>query len=378
MTRPAFVAIRHALLAWFDRHRRDLPWRRTADPWSILVSEVMLQQTRVETVIPFYLRFVERFPTPDQLAQADEPEVLALWAGLGYYRRARNLQAAARQIRDRHGGRFPDDFAAILALPGVGRYTAGAVASIGLGQRAPLVDGNVARVLSRLFALDADLTSSRGAAVLWDAAADLLDQARPGDFNQALMELGALVCIPAEPRCLMCPLQPCCEALVTGALERFPPPRERERPIAVRLAAALLLGEDGVAAVRRAPGTRMAGLLDFPALEIAADAEPIASVTAWLTHDLGRRISGARLLGTLRHAITRHRIRIDVVTAQDHGRGARAPRIADAVAEHPDHHLAPIADHDGLMFMPAAQFARHGASGIARKILRLLSTDPPR
>jgi A/G-specific adenine glycosylase len=223
------AAMRAALLAHFDAHQRDLPWRRTRDPYAIWVSEVMLQQTRVETVVPYYQRFVQRFPTPQALADAPIEHVLALWSGLGYYRRARLLHQGARAVVDQHGGRVPATAEVLRTLPGVGEYTAGAIASIAFAQRAAVVDGNVERVLSRLFALRGDPRAAAGRARLWTLARAFADSERPGDVNQALMELGATVCAPVSPRCLLCPARALCAARAQGAPEEFPEKAARAR-----------------------------------------------------------------------------------------------------------------------------------------------------
>src|SRR5512134_738690 len=215
-------AVRRALLAWYRRERRDLPWRRTRDPWAIWVSETMLQQTRVETVIPYYERFMQRFPNVAALADADTDELMSHWAGLGYYSRARNLKAAASQVVREHGGRVPGDVEALRALPGVGRYTAGALASIAFDRPAPIVDGNVARVLARLLDLDLDVRSPAGQRRLWAEAEALANGPSPGDLNQALMELGALVCTPRTPRCADCPVRRRCRGRAAGRAEALP------------------------------------------------------------------------------------------------------------------------------------------------------------
>ena len=206
--------LRRKLLNWYQRHRRDLPWRRTRDPYRVWLAEVMLQQTRVAAVEPYYQRFLQLFPSVEALARARPQTVLRAWAGLGYYARARALQAAARQIRTR--GCFPSTYPEWRSLPGVGPYTAAAVASIAFGQPHAVVDGNVRRVLARLFTCDEELEKK---------AAALLDRTRPGDFNQALMELGATVCRPRAPLCPKCPLAGHCQAQQTGAVARFPAPR---------------------------------------------------------------------------------------------------------------------------------------------------------
>jgi A/G-specific adenine glycosylase len=220
--------LRRALLAHYDRSHRDLAWRRTRDPYRIWLSEVMLQQTRVETVEPRYRRFLQRFPTVRRLASAQPEEVCEEWVGLGYYSRARNLNAAARAIVKFHGGRVPREPSELERLPGIGRYTAGAIASIAFGVEAPVVDGNVARVLSRLFALQTAPRSTVGARRLWSLAGELVRGDRPGDLNQAIMELGATLCLPAHPRCGECPLRRFCRAARSPDPTRYP--RKAPRP----------------------------------------------------------------------------------------------------------------------------------------------------
>lgn len=215
--------IRRKLLAWFDREKRDLPWRNTSDPYAIWLSESMLQQTQVATVIPYYHRFLSKFPTVKALADADLDEVLRLWAGLGYYARARNLHRAARMVANQFGGKFPATAAALRELPGVGDYTAGAVASIAFGECTPVVDGNVSRVFARVFDLRSDVRTGAGKSLVWQIAAKLVPENRSGDFNQALMELGATVCLPkAAARCLSCPLRGECEAAARGTVASLP------------------------------------------------------------------------------------------------------------------------------------------------------------
>ncbi|MEZ6191711.1 MAG: A/G-specific adenine glycosylase [Phycisphaerales bacterium] len=207
---PRVGKVRQRLLKWYDAHRRHLPWRadksETPNPYHVLVSEAMLQQTQVATVIPYFNRFIEALPTVDDLAAADEQAVLRLWQGLGYYRRARNLHAAAKAIQQEHGGKVPDTIEALLKLPGVGRYTAGAIASIAYGRPAPILDGNVARVLARLFLIEQPVDAPKTRNTLWQLAEQLVPDKRAGDFNQAVMELGALVCTKVNPSCEACPL----------------------------------------------------------------------------------------------------------------------------------------------------------------------------
>lgn len=205
------------LLSWYERSKRDLPWRRHRDPYYIWVSEIMLQQTRVDTVIPYFQRFIERFPTIRDLAEAPEEEVLKCWEGLGYYSRARNLQAAAKQVMERHGGIVPDTKAEVSALKGVGPYTTGAILSIAFNRPEPAVDGNVMRVLSRYFLIEEDVAKAGTRTLMEELAAELIPEGRASDFNQALMELGALVCTPKSPQCLICPVMARCAGRLEGA-----------------------------------------------------------------------------------------------------------------------------------------------------------------
>lgn len=287
---PASLAA--PLLTWFDAHRRDLPWRRTRDPYAIWVSEVMLQQTTVETVLGRWGPFLARFPDLPALARADEQDVLAAWSGLGYYRRARGLHAAAREVLRVHAGALPSDPAALRALPGFGPYTAGAVASIAFGVRAALVDGNVARVLARLFRVAGEPTRGPARRRLWQLAEAALPAARPGDFNQALMELGALVCRPAAPHCARCPLAGRCQARAADEVERYPTvTRKGETPL-VRRAALFLERPDGAwLFVRRPDEGLLARLWELPAVDVPARQQPLTAARA-----LARRLGAAARL----------------------------------------------------------------------------------
>ena len=223
------IDIVSSLLPWWDNHRVDLPWRKNRDPYAVWVSEIMLQQTQITTVIPYYERWLIRLPTVESLAQAPLAEVLKLWEGLGYYSRARNLHAAAQTVMQAYNGRIPSTVPELMKLKGIGRYTAGAIASIAYNQPAPVLDGNVIRVVSRLIDLPDDVTQTATKKLLWQLVADLVPVERPGDFNQALMELGQQICLPARPRCLLCPLSKFCLARQRGTqLERpVRPPRRR-------------------------------------------------------------------------------------------------------------------------------------------------------
>lgn len=267
-------ALRSRLLAWFDEHRRDLPWRRARDPFAVWISEVMLQQTQVTTVIPYYQRFLARFPDAKALADAPLSEVLALWSGLGYYSRARNLHRAAQAIA-RDG--MPRTSQGLRELPGFGRYTAAAVASIAFGEPVAVVDGNVARVLARLLAIEVPLASV--AERLWSEAQALIDPGRPGAFNEAMMELGALVCIPSNPRCLGCPVQADCRTHRRGLQARIPAPKVRPQRQRLDLACAAVLKGGSILLGRRAEKGLFGGLWELPSTE-AADGAPAAALQA--------------------------------------------------------------------------------------------------
>jgi A/G-specific adenine glycosylase len=244
------------LLAWYRRGNRDLPWRRSRDPYHIWVSEVMLQQTRVETVIPYYNRFLERFPTIDTLADAPEEDVLKLWEGLGYYSRARNLQSAVREVKERYGSVVPDTKEEISSLRGVGPYTSGAILSIAYNVPEPAVDGNVMRVLSRYFLIEEDIMKPATRTLMEKLARELIPDGAAGDFNQALMELGALVCMPRSPHCLTCPVMEQCSGRHEGKEEALPVKKKAKPPRPERRLAALIEGSgpnEGKVLIRQRP-----------------------------------------------------------------------------------------------------------------------------
>jgi A/G-specific adenine glycosylase len=296
-------ALRPALLAWYDTERRDLPWRaapgETPDPYHVWLSEVMLQQTRVETVRPYYDRWLARFPTLDALAEAPLDEVLKAWEGLGYYSRARNFHAAVRRVAQEHGGRVPGDPAAFRALPGVGRYTAGAVMSIAFGREEPLVDGNVRRVFARWTDDPAPAEDA-----LWRMAAGLVPGERPGDVNQALMELGATVCTPRNPRCPACPVREWCAAYAAGTQNERPAPRKAAPTPHEDTAVPVIQRAGEVLLVRRPTTARLGGMWSFPQA-VRAEAEPLADAAARAARDgLGIEIEVGAPVAVVPHAFT--------------------------------------------------------------------------
>ncbi len=323
------------LLSWYERHRRELPWRRDRDAYRVWISEIMLQQTRVETVLPYYRRFLERFPTVEALAAAPVDEVLARWSGLGYYRRARQLHAAAGRIA-REG--FPRTAAALAELPGIGPYTAAAIASIAFGESVPVVDGNVERVVARRLALAEDPKRAAARRLLREAAGALVDPARPGDSNQALMEVGATICTPRRPRCLLCPLASGCRAREEGDPERYPVARKRRAPERVRRVVAWV-ERDGRHLLFRRPGGEelLAGFWELPWWEPAASGPKSAldrpAARAAVEGDLGRRYGGrwqlGEAVGRARHSITYRAFELEV-------RRASVARGGEVVAEGPE------------------------------------------
>jgi A/G-specific adenine glycosylase len=291
--------LRRALLAFYDEEKRDLPWRGTPDPYRVWISEVMLQQTRVETVLSYYERWMRRFPDLSSLATSEQEEVLRLWQGLGYYSRARNLHRAAQLLQDRHGGQIPSSVADLTALPGLGEYTAGAVASIAFGAAVPAVDGNARRVLARL----RDLPRPK-ASELQRIAAALVDPERPGDFNQALMELGSRVCMPRSPSCAICPLREMCAALRRGTVLERPAPRRRGKVRVVDYLVIVAVTPDRDTFVVRRPGDGLlGGMWEFPTREVSKDAQD------GVLEGRGGRTGGERnrVVDVCRLPVVRHR-----------------------------------------------------------------------
>jgi A/G-specific adenine glycosylase len=298
--------LRARLVDWYHRERRDLPWRRTRDPYAIWVSEIMLQQTRVDVVIPYYRRFLALYPDIPSLARASEEAVLAAWSGLGYYRRARSLHAGARAIVATHGGRLPMIRQELERLPGIGRYTAGAIASIAFGLPEPVLDGNVRRVLCRLA-----VVPGAHAERLWTLASAWASGPDPASTNQALMELGALVCTPRNPRCDLCPLRARCRARLTGRPECYPAKRPRRASESVGVAVAWISRRGRTLLERPAAGNPLRGAWDLPAAEAEAGGDPCAPLAAHLER-LGLHVALGVKLATLSHTIVHRRLRLDV------------------------------------------------------------------
>lgn len=326
--------IRATLVAWYREHARDLPWRRRRDGYAIWVSEVMLQQTRVATVIPYFERWMQRFPTLRSLAEADDDDVLHAWQGLGYYSRARSLLRGARAVVAEHGGELPRGLDGLRALPGVGPYTAGAIHSIAYGGRAPAVDGNVSRVLCRLFALAGDPTRPPLASELWQRAAQLVPAEEPGRFNQALMELGATVCTPRAPLCLECPWRSLCAARRQRRENELPTPRARPAPTRVSMVAAVV-ERRGRVLLSKLPSDapRWGGMWLFPSAEKQPRERLELALARALASAGGPRIDAHAPLFRIEHSVTRYRIELDVHRCEVSGSARDARSSWKRIAE---------------------------------------------
>lgn len=375
--------VREALLAWFRRGHRDLPWRRTRDPYAIWISEIMLQQTRVDTVKAYFRRFMGELPTVRALAEASEEAVLTLWSGLGYYSRARNLHAAAGEIVARYGGEFPREAEAVRALPGIGPYTAGAIRSIAFGQQAAILDGNVIRVLARLRALTELPDSAAGKRLYWSLAEALVPPTRPasddasgaaiendpGDFNQALMELGATVCLPQRPVCLVCPLADLCTARRLGDPEDHPPKKAaREVPV-VEAVTLVLRARDHVLLCRRPSLGLWGGLWEPPTLELLPGEAAEAGLGRLMTERLGsafltgQRLELAPFVHVLSHREMRFRpflINVDQVDR----------RNGPAPAAEPERPPPPVSGYTASRWIPVGEPVALGLAAWVSALLR--------
>ncbi|KKB33761.1 A/G-specific adenine glycosylase [Bacillus thermotolerans] len=276
------------LLNWYKEEKRDLPWRYDQDPYKVWVSEIMLQQTRVDTVIPYFERFIEQFPTIEALAEAEEEKVLKAWEGLGYYSRVRNLQAAVKEVHEQYGGKVPDTKEVISSLKGVGPYTSGAILSIAYGVPEPAVDGNVMRVLSRIFSIWDDIAKASTRKVFEEAVRRIISKEDPSSFNQALMELGALICTPTSPACLLCPVRDHCHAFHEGTADELPIKTKKKNMRHVHLAAAVLQTEGGEVLIQKRPESGLlANLWEFPNTELSGHGHPKVELELFLEREYG-------------------------------------------------------------------------------------------
>ena len=351
----AFSSFRRNLLRWYAQHGRELPWRG-GDAYRVWVSEIMLQQTTVAAVKPYFERFLAAFPTVETLAAADEQEVLRLWEGLGYYSRARNLHRAAQSIVREHEGQVPDDVESLQALPGIGRYTAGAIASFAFDRREPIVEANTLRLYSRLLGYTGDPRSREGQAALWKFARDALPRSGAGRFNQALMDLGATVCTPVAPRCETCPVRGECAAFAAGLQDSIPRPKARRAVTELTQAAVVVMKGGRCLLRRRGAEEWWTGLWDFPRFDVSINrkGEPGDGLQSELQVRL-RELTGISaciggLLTELRHSVTRYRIRLLCYLAEH--AGGRAFRHAGL-------QWAPVGRLEDMpLTMPARRVAR--------------------
>jgi A/G-specific adenine glycosylase len=300
--------IQKQLLLWYRDHARDLPWRGTDNPYWIWISEIMLQQTRVDTVIPYYQRWIKSYPSLTDLAEAEEDQVLLSWEGLGYYTRARNLHRTARIIAEEYQGDFPQDPKELQSLPGIGRYTAGAIASIAFGEPAPILDGNVRRVFTRYFNISTPIQTKETEDLLWKITSDLIITDNPGEYNQALMELGALICLPKNPLCNDCPLEFGCQAKKLN-LQNSRPVRKEKQPLPKLTATAAVIIENDRALLGKRPSQGMLGSMwEFPGGTQEGNESLPATLKRELREELNIEIKVGDLIGTFKHTYTHYKV----------------------------------------------------------------------
>jgi A/G-specific adenine glycosylase len=359
------------LIGWYASHARPLPWRGSGDPYAIWVSEIMLQQTRVETVTAYFLRWMERFPDIQTLAAASQQDVLSAWEGLGYYSRARNLQRAAQLVIERYGGRLPAGVEALRRLPGVGRYTAGAIASIAFGLDEPALDGNIRRVMARVFDVDLPASSPQGERRLWELAGEHLPAGKAGDYNQALMDLGATVCTPRAPACTQCPLQELCLAFARGVQEQRPVNMPRRAIPHFEVAAAVIFAENAggtphrVLIARRPADGLLGGMWEFPGGKQEDGEDLPACLRRELREELGVEVRVSELLGVYQHAythfrVTLHAFRCSILSGQPQ------PLQASAID------WAPLAD---LESFPMGKIDRQIARSLPQLIMKMEQSE---
>ncbi len=342
--------IRRALLAWFRRNARDLPWRRTRNPYRIWLSEILLQQTRIETALPYYRRFLKAFPSIRALASAGEDEVLKAWEGLGYYSRARNMHRAAKIIVGERGGRLPKTAQAWRELPGVGRYTAGAIASIAFGEREPALDGNTKRVLARLFHVTDPIDRAATVNTLWGLAEALVPPGDPGGFNQALMELGARVCTPTGPRCGACPIRRYCEAHQLGRQGEVPVRRARRPVPHHEIVAAAICKKGRYLLGRRPSGGMLGGLWEFPGGKVGSGETHEQALEREVEEELGIKVRVGDHLASVKHGYSHFTITLHLYRCE-HAEGR--PRAIF---------------HDAVKWVPLSHFDRYAFHAANRKL----------
>jgi A/G-specific adenine glycosylase len=341
------------LLTWYRQQGRSLPWRGHPDPYAVWVSEVMLQQTRVEAVIPYFERWMRLFPTVRDLAEASEQEVLNAWEGLGYYSRARNLHRAARIVVEGYNGELPRDLKALRGLPGIGRYTVGAIASIAFNMDEPALDGNLRRVYARLFDVSEPADSPAGEEILWKLAAEHLPTGQAGDYNQALMDLGATICLPKNPRCLLCPLMEICQARANGTQEQRPVLKPKKEMPHFTYAAAIV-GRIAnppykeVLLSKRPSKGLLGGMWEFPNGRV--DGEPTLGLESVLEAGYSLRVRAGEALGVVQHAYTHFRVTVHAFRCE----------------------LVAMSDREGLKWVKLEELDNYPMGKVDRQIARML------
>ncbi|MFH1012545.1 MAG: A/G-specific adenine glycosylase [Candidatus Peregrinibacteria bacterium] len=338
---PSDIAfVQKHLVAWFKKSQRDLPWRKTYNPYHVWISEIMLQQTQVKTVLPYFERWMCELPDISSVAQASEDKVLKLWEGLGYYSRARNIQKAAQVIVEKFNGQFPSRYEDILGLPGVGKYTAGAIASIAFNQNRPLVDGNVIRVIARLLNFHGNVRLPKNVESFWKRAGELLPAGEAREFNQGLMELGAMVCKPQNPFCAECPVQKICLSRKAGAVNRLPNRGEATPSESIQVAVAVIAKGNRVFIQKRPAGGLMPGLWEFPGGKIEKGEKVREALCREVKEEVGIKIKNVRPITVIQHAYTRFKVdlhcfsadfqsgRVSLKAASD-GRWVSVKKLAD-------------------------------------------------
>jgi A/G-specific adenine glycosylase len=310
--------IQTKLLQWYEKNGRDLPWRKTRDPYAIWISEIMLQQTQVATVIPYYRRFLKSFPTVHHLAKSDLSKVLKIWEGLGYYSRARNLHRASKIILNHFKGKIPETLRDLLGLPGIGKYTAGAILSIAYNKEAPILDGNVKRVLSRLFAVSRNLVGGKTEGLLWKISESLIPKGRPSSFNQAIMDLGAMICTPKDPQCHRCPLHRHCRAKASENPERYPPRVVKKRIPRIEAISGVILRNGKVLLNQRPPKGLLGGLWEFPnwRSEEKRRLRLRLRLRNYIKKEMGMKVEVKESIGTYKQTFTHFKLTLHVFNCE--------------------------------------------------------------
>jgi len=360
MFEARYQQVRVNLLEWFEENQRALPWRKRYLPYEIWISEIMLQQTQVTTMLPYYTRWMERFPHLPTVASAPEEELLKYWEGMGYYARARNVHKTAQILLKEFGAEFPKNYQLLLSLPGIGRYTAGAIMSIAFNADYPAVDGNVARILARLFDLKKPIQDKESQNALWGIARRLLSRGKARNFNQALMDLGALICLPRSPLCLECPVRDICRGLELGVVSQRPVVRKARDTIPIHAAVGILLLEDKIFIQKRPPSGLMPHLWEFPGGKLQDGESPEDALMREFIEELGLKICALRKVALIRHNYTTFRVTLHAFTCQleDHD---QQPVLRSAV----EGRWVTMGELD-LYAFPAAN----------RKLIRLIQTKP--